>query len=337
MKYLIFITTALLLFSCSGHVKFKDNPKESPLSELKGKVRWIKIGNAILTFYDERGNVIYKRTKGQIAYNSSDSVILFEDLYKYDKNGNLIEQQGRNTFHYKRIYKYDKNDNIIERYEYDENGKLDDTKVFFTYTANTKSAFIHKDNIEFLHGFWQYDNNGNLVVHMFYFDDGLYAGKETFKYVNDKIVEKITHFFDGDSTKENYKKYKKEINKYDSRGNKTESATYGLNDSLRDKTLYAYDNNNNIIASDGFYYHITYAPEYRNHKKYKYNDKHMLVEAASEEVNGIDSSETTETYSDFDAHGNYLKQTTIDVNYENNKQKNSDTTVVNREIEYYQL
>src|ERR1017187_2879390 len=96
MKVLIFFIAILFFISCSRNGNIKESSQITTKDKkVKGKVRWIRTGtHAFLTIYDERGNVTYSRTLHIVAHGDPDTVIIFEDLYKYDKNDSLIEREG---------------------------------------------------------------------------------------------------------------------------------------------------------------------------------------------------------------------------------------------------
>ena len=146
-----------------------------------------------------------------------DGSLRWNDLYKYDSQGNMIEKDNSDG---KYLYKYDSQGNIIEGAEYKGDGSLSGKRLY------------------------KYDSQGNMIEEACYNSDGSLDHKYLYKYdLQGNMIEKATYYSDG-------KLGNKETWKYDSQGNKIEEAEYNSNGSLRGKTLYKYDSQGNMIEID---------------------------------------------------------------------------------------
>jgi hypothetical protein len=216
--------------TCSNQTSKKNTTNDWKENGLKGKVKSAKMFK--YDNIDSLGRInpnCEKKLCLNKLFNKEGKVILiefhikhdFEEKYKYDNNGNLIEKIGTNqtsdTFQYQFTYKYDNNGRKIE-------GSL--------YLAKGINAYNYK---------YKYDKKNNLVEELRYDTKGILSGKECYKY--DENSNKIESDKYGSDTI----LINKCTAKYDSVGNKIEYYDYSPNDSTSHKDNYKYDSNKNII------------------------------------------------------------------------------------------
>ncbi len=105
------------------------------------------------------------------------------DLYKYDQNGNKIEESKYNsvgTLDEKNLYKYDQNGNKIEWSKYSD-GTLD-WKYLYKYDQNGNNIERSKYNSDgtlYSKELYKYDSNGNEIESIEYKGEALIPVKLT--------------------------------------------------------------------------------------------------------------------------------------------------------------
>ena len=110
-------------------------------------------------FYDNQGNLI----KEKMVFRKTNVY-----YYKYDKNGNRIEEnyfEPEGKLKWRSYFKYDSNGNKIERISYDSNGKFKHNR-YFRYDAlgnMIENCLIDKNGYLTENSIWNYDRYGNLL------------------------------------------------------------------------------------------------------------------------------------------------------------------------------
>ena len=164
---------------------------------------------------------------------------------KYDKNGNVTEQNDYNldgSLRSKETYKYDENGNETEKNYYNSDGSL-------------KRKYTSK-----------YDEKGYKIERYQYpYSDGRIAGHTTiYKYdKNGNEIECDNCGFDG--TAVDYKK----THKYDEKGNKIESKGILDDGSLHFKRSFEYDENGNETERNS--YNSDGSLDYKYTSKYEFD------------------------------------------------------------------
>lgn len=196
--------------------------------------------------------------------------IVQKSTSKFNEEGNEIENADYNSdgsLNTKTIFKYDKAENILEECSYNSNGNLS-SKIIYTYDnkGKKKESNSYYESDGKLASSNKYDENGNDIEWSFYLSSG-------------KLMNKVTY-------------------KFDDKGNKTEdNIVESLAIIAGGKTIYEYDNNNNMTG------------------------------AKSYEPNGSLSGESHHDYKNYDVNGNW----TMQITYYNEKLEE----VIERTIEYY--
>jgi hypothetical protein len=239
------------------------------------------------TAFDPRGNLLSKD-----QFNSSGNRE-WRTIWKYDGQGNPIESA---TYHFKsaiskRVNKYNSANKLIESNAFDETGK------------NVEREIARSDS------------TGHAMRVVYSFEKGmLVKTSESFYDENDKNVE-IYYFTDE-------RLIGKEINRFDSRGNRIETIIqYPVKKEER-ITHYKYDSlNNNIetIVLNG-------SLMIESKTMVRYDAQHNVVELVSYGIKG-NVKERIRHHYDYDGEGNWIK----DITFINKK----PVSVRIRKIEYY--
>ena len=213
-------------------------------------------------------------------------ILNFKQIYKYDTNGNMVEELTHyvkfdnipSNYNYsKRIYKYDSNENKVEQSIIRGRDKT---------SWSPSSLMVWKS---------KYDTNGNMIDESCYVDDGSLFGKKIFKYdSNGNEVEYQNHsklneysmFYESNRSNQSYNGFyleEKHEFKYDNYGNKVEYINYGLYGEMPYKTIYKYDTNGNMVEeldynSDGL---LT------DKQIYKYDTNGNMVEVLDYTSDGL--------------------------------------------------
>lgn len=261
-----------------------------------GKVNTAGITES-LTRYDGKGNVVRLTT-----YNIADGSVDVVTNFRYDRNGNLVEElekKNENTF--KTVHRFNaRNDRIetviyksegaVDRkitYIYDETGllletvgRLDDGRIYmrdsYLYDGNGNVSEFRNNQRKFM---MSYDRAGNLIEVRKY---------QRFFKSYDTIQFALNEQFQFD---------------YDRAGHLVETRTYRSDSTLKSRTQYLVNERGNILAekefgSDG---RTTYS------KTLKYDKSGLLIE----ETGNDRALKFKEVYR-YDQRGNRTEWTTYD-------------------------
>lgn len=205
-------------------------------------------------FYGNVKEVIEQRT---ISINLSTGEKEFQyDTCRYDKQGRLLEENGR--YIHKRLFIYDNDllkevrdseDKLWESYKYDLDNLLVENKLY----SLDGSALTYR---------YYYDDNKRLVKQkMFDRDDEL--DEETIYEYNTKgykiAEEELSYISIGRDIIRRYNLSIKPVKthntfSYDKKGNMIEERHYGSDDELRWKWVYQYNNKGDVIREEHFDY-----------------------------------------------------------------------------------
>lgn len=254
---------------------------------LKGKVKEIRTYSADessdkdtkgrlkkITKYDRNG------TSEETCYYDSIGNLDSKWIYKYDENGNCIENY---SYEYKNPSKKDQNDsdftNIDEEgrhYKgglvkkrtptYDANGRIVEWTIYEHTDKRLKKKHLKKETIK-------YDNQGNVVERK---SNGKLGNRHTFKYDDHgNMIEKS--FESGGKLRRLY------IYEFDHKGNLTieKEYIYFQKDKEESEKFYKYDKKGNKIQSKKFFS----SGGYPLIKTYKYDENGNLIEAGVESRN----------------------------------------------------
>lgn len=140
--------------------------------------------------YDKNWNLIRATTLNK---DGSSEV---SEPFRYDENGNLIEQKDYYTFK----YKYDNKGNCIESNEYDNEGKPDE-KINFKYDKS--GAVIEEDHFNYSGiglDYYKYKYLGNLdnnsIEKLMYNSDGKLIDKIVQKWTENGTSRKPIKYYD---------------------------------------------------------------------------------------------------------------------------------------------
>lgn len=247
---------------------------------LKGKVKEIRTYSADessdkdtkgrlkkITKYDKNG------TSKETCYYDSIGNLDSKWIYKYDENGNCIENY---SYEYKNPSKKDQNDSdftnideegrhykerLVKKWTptYDANGKIVEWSICEYTGKHLKKKHLTKETIK-------YDNQGNVVERK---SNGKLGNKHTFKYDDHgnmieksfesggKLRRKYIYKFDNNGNLTNEKEYmyfqqkdkveSTKFSKYDKKGNKIESKEFFSSGGHPLIKTYKYDENGNLI------------------------------------------------------------------------------------------
>lgn len=246
---------------------------------LKGKVKEVRTYSADeSTDKETKGRLIkitkYDRigTSKETCYYDSTGNLDSKWIYKYDENGNNIEEY---SYEYKNPSKKDQNDsdftNIDEEgrhYKgglaekrtptYDANGRIVEWTIYES-DKRLKKKHLTKETIK-------YDKKGNVVEHK---SNERLGDRHTFKYDDHgNMIEKS--FESGGKLRRQY------IYKFDNKGNLTieKEYIYFQKDKEESEKFYKYDKKGKMIESNEFFS----SGGYPLIKTYKYDENGNLIE-----------------------------------------------------------
>jgi len=247
---------------------------------IKGKrKRQFSGGGDSFTIYDKDGN------ESEVIWYNSDGSVKSKKSRNYDIDNRKIYEISTDefdNFRYSIEFKYDLQGNLIEEncsntdtsiddrtYGYDINGNRTEINIFSFYDGDLR------DNIEN-----KYDNNNNLIESIV-FRLGIFTSKTTFKYdQNNFEIEKKRMDNDGNLTE-------KSTHKYDDKGNVIELLIFKSGTTFDKKYMYYYDEKDNLV--EGKRYNSEDIIESVTNYRYCYDDKGNWVEKVVIE-NNIPSS-----------------------------------------------
>jgi hypothetical protein len=248
---------------------------------------------SVITYdFNERGDVVKE------SGSDNGFPMIWENTYKYDSHGNMIESVQENSYSCSKIqnlYVYDSNGKVIKQDIISFNSLLCGSVVESDTEPWGETKIVFK-----------YDSHGNVVEKNIYSADSATTKKLSYVYdSNGNIIEKIEHNSDGSV-------YQKFIYQYDSEGRMTEYAIY-YPDELMEKATYIYNAEGNVVEhrlyqNDEIFCDDSFSAdgEYYGSGKFvfKYNSKGEMVEKSFRSSDGSSSIRTTYEY---DSHGNRIK------------------------------
>lgn len=240
-------TGLLILFlsfiACNDKPENDYDKPENDLSKfnLKGKVKSFSQESYEVKVRNE--NIIMGRKINGGIIEPDDSFSLVNDtfriVYKFDENGNKIEENNFNSkgqLHYKLIYKYNEKGNLFESSSLpNKYGKSKQTYHYNTKGKLTKINYYRNEKF-FMEDYYQYDDKGNLIDYSSWTADPKKLQWQThFKYNEQgNLIEKEHHRSENNSYVETFK--------YDDKGN-----IIIIEKGADEKTTYVYDEKNNVI------------------------------------------------------------------------------------------
>ncbi len=188
-------------------------------------------------------------TKYKLAEKSGEIVkdkILSKTAYKFNQKGDVIEKVNENnsdgSLRWNYLYKYDSQGNMIEETSYNSYGSLDRKWLTkYDYQGNEiEVVWYNPDGLPIGRHACKYDSQGNEIEEVWYEPDGSLSSKTIYKYDSQgNKVEKIEYDTDGS--------WKKTLYKYDSQGNKIEQDYYNSDGWFLSKVSPKYDSQGNLI------------------------------------------------------------------------------------------
>lgn len=120
-------------------------------------------------------------------YFSGGSNLVYKDVYRYDKYGNLVEEKSlrsNNEISKVELYEYDKRNNLIQKKEL---GNTNNIKRKETFKYDQKNILIEsyeygEDEKLSRRREYRYDKNGNLTDHLWFNPDGELMGRISIEY-----------------------------------------------------------------------------------------------------------------------------------------------------------
>ena len=239
--------------------------------------------------YDANGNTVEETT-----YNQNDGTIFAKTNYRYNQDGNLIEEvTTKGDAKTKTIYRYDSTGSKKEMVSYRQDG-----------TVDRKGIYV-------------YDSDNNLVESLGYLSDGRLYSKELYAYDSSgNVVEqknsisRFTYAYDEDGNMIEMIKYARDFNNldsaeynianwivfgYDSLENLTSEIVYKPDTTVKVRSTFEYDRKGNVSTE------IDYSSEGRVDYTvtYKYDKRGNVIEES-----GIEKERTFKNIYKFDRKGN---------------------------------
>ena len=251
----------------------------------------------------------------------------------FDKKGNLIEDShSQNSKKYRYLYKYNGNGDLIQQIHIDEsNAKqvIDYENIYNDSGKLIQSNYFYKNKL-FCKKLFNYDDVGNLVQDSIINQDGSYhlnlsgchliSNKYdiTGKYI---IETKRIKYHSVDSTKIKFmSKYIYTFNNGKRNNVKEESITLDINGDIEDSQTIIYNKNGNIEQQEDFH------ESKRVIKDYIYNKNGDLAVTYSSDIGGLKSCIDYK----YDINGKVIEKESYSVL--NGKKKPFSRTVINYDI-----
>jgi len=201
MKNTIIIEIIFLLFVCNINLfsqpdTVKGGFKKCIIYEYEykfGKINKKSKTKVNSTLYNTKGNIIYKD-----AYDRSNGSILQNFTYKYDDEGNKIEEIRYYTddLFIKTTYKYDAVGNKIEEVRYNTDSSISG-KLISKYDAGgnkIEEVGYNPDGSIYIKSTLKYNAESKVIEEVRYYADGSICGKLTSKYDEEgNIIEEVRH------------------------------------------------------------------------------------------------------------------------------------------------
>ena len=303
-----FFRGLLLIFSLSVQLHAQSNISMNYLlsakyDSLKGPVKEVWVNEELA-----KGNTYIVDTT-QESYSLTG--LEHNSIYRYNKTGKLTYSKktimpafSAEITDYINSIKHDERGNVIEY-----SGST--TSLFITYNANNleiESKCISREGALLGHLFFKYDNNGNLLENIKATDSTSFLNG-AYKYdERQNLIAEI--YYNPDKTVNGYHYYH-----YDSKNRLVVDSEFTTrrNNVWKKRTL-QYNEHNHPTEE------ITTGTDYSNPLKlryeYRYNSKGDIIETKEFIADIVDGNpqyvlRQSETFSDFDKYGNYLKKLRI--------------------------
>jgi len=140
--------------------------------------------------YDQKGNIIKKTKYPVIKIFWKGKRIKYETTFKYNKNGNKIEENrfnSDNTLGTKVKFKYNEKGDVIEVNEYNSDGSLRVKKRFtYTISGNIEEEIAYKpDGDLFWKNVYKYNKNNDYSEYLIFNNKDILDSKITYEYQYD--------------------------------------------------------------------------------------------------------------------------------------------------------
>jgi len=324
----VFLVLCIFATSCS-HTKYHylDNNYDQlhiP-KELSGRILWIRTNQTFAT-YDPQGRLFYSKIAEPV---NSDTVVLYENFYKYDKSGNLKEHKGSKLFNQTETKSYDKHGNIHQEF-YTNSDANEVSYYFYDYQSDGKViVFLRKNNNPLIKiQSYCFDKNGNQIEHNFFDNQGKLISSESCKYNNrNLLIEKRIIPWMQHEIVETYQ--------YDNSKNVIIHETFFKNGVYLDKKVIRYNHRNLPQEVHELIYdssrNVTSVISERN----EYRNGAQLLSKTDEILSGLYTTVDSTVFLSHDDYGNYLVKETFLLRKKNNNVISQERYKEEREIEYY--
>jgi hypothetical protein len=288
INYLQILCTAIAILSCERKVK-----ENLAIEELPGK----RIKTLMESTHDPIEN------SGKVEYDTKNSRNSLISKLVFNSNSGLISKSVFNSLgnlESKIIIKYDRNGNTVETDTYGSNGSLltkrvNDfslNKLIESKEFDAKGKMTEKQTVNF-------NSDGNEIT-------------ITFKEIGGRLIKTIESVVNkqGNNTENYYftneTLTRTEINKYDTRGNRIETAQYDPARKEENITHYKYDGENNNIEVVKLNTNLMIVSKVIS----TYDDKKNVVETRTYGILGSLTRHVRYAY-EFDEAFNWTKQITF--------------------------
>lgn len=224
MKNILLILVLLIFLGCSNlkHLNefygFKSNPKSIQIDKFKYENGQEEFKTRTLIEFDRKGRII---THQSFKSDKTPSGGGWE--YKYDKFGNVIEQNlllNNGSYNVKNIYKFNNDGQEVFR-EYISGSRRIETKSTYDENGNLKEVVGKYPGGKFgEHSIFEYNSQGEKTALISYNSDGSQKSKFEFRY--------------------------------DENGNQIESKRYNAENELQSFTKYSYNKVGDIISTKSY-------------------------------------------------------------------------------------
>ncbi len=205
----------------------------------------------------------------------------------------------------------------------------------FTYDSSgfgTEYEVVNDTALPLIKAIYKHDSTGHIIEmdryeHSNYMKDGDHLERNLYTY---------TYRYDSHGNaveikaNKNGKRQIRYVRKFDANNNLLEEKVYQPQDSLCNIITYLYDEKGNMTEMDTYNAHNAF----QSSSKYQYDRQGNYTEDDEVYGGGKYKDNTAVTYSNFDKHGNWLKNTSVR-NDKTLEEDNSMYSITERTIEYY--